>query len=50
MAFVIAEACIGTKDTASVDACAVDCIHPKKNTTTTTVLASMRSRSSTSIP
>ena len=33
MAFVIAEACIGTKDTVCVDACAVDCIHPKKNTT-----------------
>jgi NAD-dependent dihydropyrimidine dehydrogenase PreA subunit len=33
MAFVIAEPCIGTKDTACVDACPVDCIHPKKNTT-----------------
>ena len=33
MAFVIAETCIGTKDTACVDACPVDCIHPKKNTT-----------------
>jgi ferredoxin len=33
VAFVIAEACIGTKDTACVDACPVDCIHPKKNTT-----------------
>jgi len=32
MAFVIAESCIGTKDTACVDACPVDCIHPKKNT------------------
>ena len=31
-AFVIAESCIGTKDTACVDACPVDCIHPKKNT------------------
>ena len=30
MAFVIAEPCIGTKDTACVDACPVDCIHPKK--------------------
>ena len=29
MAFVIAEACIGTKDTACVDACPVDCIHPR---------------------
>jgi NAD-dependent dihydropyrimidine dehydrogenase PreA subunit len=33
MAFVIAEPCIGTKDTACVDACPVDCIHPKKSTT-----------------
>ena len=32
MAFVIAEPCIGTKDTACVDACPVDCIHPKKDT------------------
>jgi len=32
MAYVIAEPCIGTKDTAYVDACSVDCIHPKKNT------------------
>ena len=32
MAYVIAEPCIGTKDTACVDACPVDCIHPKKNT------------------
>ncbi len=30
MAFVIAEPCIGTKDTACVDACPVDCIHPAK--------------------
>jgi ferredoxin len=33
MAFVIAEPCIGTKDTACVDICPVDCIHPKENTT-----------------
>ena len=33
MAYVIAEPCIGTKDTACVDACPVDCMHPKKNTT-----------------
>ncbi len=33
MAYVIAEPCIGTKDTACVDACPVDCIHPKQNTT-----------------
>ena len=30
MAYVIAEPCIGTKDTACADACPVDCIHPKK--------------------
>lgn len=30
MAYVIAEPCIGTKDTACVDACPVDCIHPHK--------------------
>src|SRR5260370_33258319 len=33
LAYVIAEPCIGTKDTACVDACPVDCIHPMKNTT-----------------
>jgi len=27
MAYVIAEPCIGTKDTACVDVCPVDCIH-----------------------
>jgi len=32
IAFVIAEPCIGVKDTACVDACPVDCIHPKKET------------------
>lgn len=31
MAYVIAEPCIGTKDTACVDACPVDCIHPKQD-------------------
>jgi len=31
MAYVIAEPCIGTKDTACVDACPVNCIHPTKN-------------------
>jgi NAD-dependent dihydropyrimidine dehydrogenase PreA subunit len=29
---VIAEPCVGTKDTASVDACPVYCISPKMNT------------------
>jgi len=33
MAYVIAEPCIGVKDTACVDACPVDCIHPKKDET-----------------
>ncbi len=31
MVYVIAEPCIGTKDTACVDVCPVDCIHPKKD-------------------
>jgi NAD-dependent dihydropyrimidine dehydrogenase PreA subunit len=30
MAFVIAEPCIGVKDTACVSACPVDCIHPRR--------------------
>src|SRR6266516_144261 len=29
--YVIAEPCIGTKDTACVDVCPVDCIHPRKD-------------------
>ena len=32
MAYVIGEPCIGVKDTACVDVCPVDCIHPKKDT------------------
>ena len=31
MTFVIAEPCIGTKDTSCVDVCPVDCIHPTKD-------------------
>lgn len=31
MAYVIAEPCIGTKDTACVNVCPVDCIHPRKD-------------------
>ena len=31
MAYVIAEPCVGTKDSACVDACPVDCIHPRKD-------------------
>lgn len=30
MTHVIAEPCIGTKDTACVEVCPVDCIHPTK--------------------
>jgi ferredoxin len=30
MAYVIAQPCIDVKDTACVDACPVDCIHPGK--------------------
>ena len=33
MAYVIAEPCIGIKDTACVDVCPVDCIHPRKDET-----------------
>jgi ferredoxin len=29
MAYVITKPCIGVKDTARVDACPVDCIHPR---------------------
>lgn len=29
MTFIICEPCIGTKDSACVDACPVDCIHPR---------------------
>ena len=32
MAYVIPERCVGTRDTACVDASPVDCIHLKKNT------------------
>src|SRR5207302_8761521 len=31
MAYVICEPCIATKDTACVDVCPVDCIHPRKD-------------------
>ena len=31
MTFIITEPCIGTKDTACVDACPVDCIHPRSD-------------------
>jgi NAD-dependent dihydropyrimidine dehydrogenase PreA subunit len=31
MAYIICEPCVGTKDTACVDVCPVDCIHPRKD-------------------
>ena len=31
MPHIITEPCIGTKDTACVDVCPVDCIHPTKD-------------------
>lgn len=31
MSYYIAEPCIGTKDTACVEVCPVDCIHPTKD-------------------
>jgi ferredoxin len=31
MTYVIAEPCIGIKDHSCVDACPVDCIHPKQD-------------------
>ena len=31
MAFVIAEPCIGVKDTACTEVCPTDCIHPRKD-------------------
>ena len=31
MAYIITEPCIGTKDSACVDVCPVDCIHPRKD-------------------
>ena len=31
MTHIIAEPCVGTKDTACVDVCPVDCIHPRKD-------------------
>jgi NAD-dependent dihydropyrimidine dehydrogenase PreA subunit len=31
MAYVIAEPCLGTKDTACVDVCPCDCIHPTRD-------------------
>jgi len=33
LAYIITEPCIGTKDSACVDVCPVDCIHPRKDET-----------------
>ena len=33
MAHIIAEPCVGTKDTACVEVCPVDCIHPTTDET-----------------
>ena len=34
MAYIICEPCIGTKDSACVDVCPVDCIHPARTKAT----------------
>ena len=31
MTYIITEPCIGTKDTACIESCPVDCIHPRKD-------------------
>ena len=31
VAYIICEPCVGTKDSACVDVCPVDCIHPRKD-------------------
>ncbi|MEO0299523.1 MAG: 4Fe-4S binding protein, partial [candidate division WOR-3 bacterium] len=31
MTYIICEPCIGVKDTACVEVCPVDCIHPRKD-------------------
>ena len=31
MTYIIAEPCVGVKDTACVEVCPVDCIHPRKD-------------------
>ena len=38
MPYVIGSACIGVKDTACVDACPVDCIHPRRDEPTFAVV------------
>jgi NAD-dependent dihydropyrimidine dehydrogenase PreA subunit len=34
MAYIICEPCVDTKDSACVDVCPVDCIHPRKDEAT----------------
>lgn len=41
MAYVIAEPCIGVKDTACVDVCPCDCIHPGKDEPSFTAAAQL---------
>ena len=41
MAYIIAEPCINTKDTACVDVCPVDCIHPRKDEANFAVMAQL---------
>ncbi len=36
MAYVITEACIGTKDASCTEVCPVDCIHPTPDEPTST--------------
>lgn len=31
MAYVVCEPCVGMKDTACVDVCPVDCVHPRQD-------------------
>ena len=31
MTYIITEPCIGTKDTACIESCPVDCIHPRQD-------------------
>jgi len=53
MAYVIAEPCIGVKDTACVDTCPVDCIHPRKDAAdfeNATMIYTIRSHVSTVAP
>lgn len=50
MAYIIAEPCIGTKDTACVDVCPVDCIHPAKGRDYKTAPASQGNKNFDEVP